>query len=210
MNNTANIFNPRFYNIDQQCEQLKQHAFSTKPIKNQHKIRADRYTEDQADFFTDASVSPYGGVACIGWLKQGSLAEVKFELAKSKPIAVHYLEAKAMALAILRSNESDFIHIHSDSQAGIEIMKAVLAGSDHHTATSFLGALTVETILRINKNNKVQLSWVKAHEENDWNIICDQLVRYGRNSLKCGASIKEVNHEAQSVIKEMMRVRNLK
>lgn len=185
-------------------------ALTYKVKKQDKRKKFHSFTEKNIAIFTDASVSPYGGPACIGWVQKGSPETVKFELVKEEPTSVQFLEAKAIARAILKNDTTEKICIYSDSQVGIRIIKTIFSGKNYHEATVLLGTSTVNAMVHGNRRKTVQLIWVKAHQENDWNVICDQLVRYGRNRLKAGASIEEVNHEAQGVLHEMMRVRELK
>lgn len=207
---TFNIFSSRLYSKNNQSDKLSPCTNEETKEPSAHNRASPLYEgQTHADIFTDASVSPYGGVACIGWLKKETLENVKFELLKPPSIAVNLLEAKAIVRAILKNNSIDCLNIFSDSQAGIKIVNTAISGEDYHASANFFGSLTVEALTQIDKTNDVHLLWVKAHQENVWNILCDQLVRYGRNTLKLGASITEVNYEANLVLREMMKVRGL-
>jgi len=186
------------------------HSIASLENKTDLNLKAGSFNHTYAEVYTDASASPYGkGGACIGWIKKGTLEEVKFGLLESRFIAIQFLEAKAIAQAILRNSSSDTIHIHSDSKAGIKIIQAAINNTDHHAASNFLGSLIIDNLTRIASRKEVRFTWVKSHQDDDWNVLCDQLVRYGRNLLKEGYDIWEVNNEAKQLIKEMMRVRGL-
>lgn len=168
-------------------------------------IKPNTYTE----LFTDASASPYGGVACTGWIRKGTRKEVHFSLKESHHMTTQMLEAKAIVQAIRENRTCKILYVNSDSQAGIKIVQSAINKTDHNIAASFLGAITIEDLIRVATRIEIKFIWVKSHQDNDWNVLCDQLVRYGRNCLKEGNPIHEVNVSAKKVLEEMMRVRNL-
>lgn len=171
-----------------------------------------------AEVYTDASVAANRqGSATCGWVRKNAWQDnkkVKFSVSKSSGTVLDN-EIKAIVFALTEHKGYGTVNVYSDSDRAVQIVTSYLNGNQNVIRHGILSISEMDAFNRAvftpKKKRSLNIYWVKAHVDNEWNNVADQMVKYARylyNSLKV-TSEEQVKVMCEEMVVEHMKNKNI-
>lgn len=184
------------------------HPFS--PAYDNRRNCEELFGSRKVHIYTDASSTPHTNV--IGWVRK-SFPLLEFSFEEKLFGSVNDLEFLAVCSAISAYRNASSLVIHSDSMYSVrEFKRLQKLGSVAEVLSSLMQANPLveegHAVAKTIVSGRVEVLWVKGHQDDDWNVCADQMVRYARRRIKV-TNEKAVRKEVAKLLANLLNNRSV-
>jgi ribonuclease HI len=185
------------------------YPFSRPFVKGSHEERGDGR---EIQIYTDVSSTHQSNI--IGWVRKSMfMSSLQFSFEEKLFGSVNDLEFLAICSAVSAYRNASNLVVYSDSMNAVKEFERL---QKLRSVAEVLDALMranplVENGHAVAKSiasGCVKVQWVRAHQNDDWNICADQMVRYARRRMKF-VDKKLVRREVKSLLLNLLSNRDV-